>query len=164
MGQKYVTAMWTNVLRIASGCCGVAAWLISYTYLFHIIGPYADTCTQGDDFSYQISLLLCPGTLLATAGGVWLSAPFRRSARWLLVPHVPAAVVAVPILCVYLWKVTFLGAFICRANSLSDIVDTEPCWDETCAVFWHRIYAPIILASILIFWMSALRFFRIGAR
>ena len=121
------------VRRIAEISAVVVGWLVSYTYVIHLVGPYADTCTQGDDSSYLASVILSALTVLLSTTLIALG-PTRS--RWFLVPHVGTLVIAAIILPGYLGRVTIHGRFICAGSGYTGEYLTMP------AAAWHRLYAP----------------------
>lgn len=134
---------------------GIGGWILSYTFFLHLLGPYADTCTQGDDSAYIASMILGPSTLALSAWLIWRG---RRHAylRWGAIPHVGTWLISIGLLSRYLSRCAIGGQFICAGGALGDD------WIERSGEFWHRLYAPIHLLALggftlflIIFWKMA---------
>lgn len=128
---------------------GVIGWLFSYTYFFHLIGPYADTCNNGDGSPYSFSMIAGPATLLISGLLIWVGMKKGRQLLLLAIPHIFTYIAALFILPRYFFLVTFLGEHICAGNGIHSSFGLSP--DDPLRPLWHRSYAPIHLLSLAVF-------------
>lgn len=130
-----------NFIPVVAGGVGV---LLSYTYAVHLIGPYADTCNQGDDSAYLASIILGGGTLLVSSALIAGARRYSEVLRWFTLLHVVTIGFAVTLLPGYLWHVTWLGHHVCFAGGMNG-------FENLPAPGWHRWYAPLHLGFMGVF-------------
>ena len=140
--------------------CTVSAvgFLLPVTFPVYLIAAHANTCNQGDDSAYAMALTFGPGTLLVSSLLIWVGRPWRAGLRWLFVPHLFVLIIPLALMLPYLVDVTVTGHYICYAGAIqgSASFETHP--------VWHRLYAPVLILSVLAFFVSAWYFGRAPVR
>jgi hypothetical protein len=119
-------------------------WLSSFTYAFHLIGPYVHPCGDGDTLPYLVSMIAGPATLSLAAMTLTIGSGLGVTVRWPCLLHVFTLAVAGYLLPSYLVNTTIEGHFICVSNAAGGPVDFP-------AAPWQRVFVPVQNAALVLF-------------
>lgn len=141
---------------IFAGAFCAFGWLSSFSYPFHLIGPWLHPCSDGNALPYLVGLVAGPMTLAMSALLLWIGAALGVRVRWPALLHVGTIAAAVVVLPRYLADVTLDGAFICAANAAGGPTDFP-------SAGWQRAFVPVQNSAIVAFGAFLVWYWRRGA-
>jgi len=141
---------------VAAAFCAFG-WLSSFSYAFHLVGPYQHPCTDGNALPYLVSMIAGPATLALAALLLAIGSLLGVAVRWPALLHVATLAAAIRVLPAYLVSTTVEGRFICASNAAGGPADLP-------AEAWQRGFVPVQNAAMVLFAIFLIWYWRRSSR